>query len=122
MSKPQTAQTNRARFAHLAIEASINLGKWEQVKSWTQFLDEEHSNEETNLWLTMLNIHEKKYEEAEKLIVDIRANIYYKIRQMFNFSYEKSMKGVLILQQICEVEEVLDFKKYARSREGQERA
>ena len=51
----------------------------------------------------MLNIYEKKYEEAEKLIVDIRANIYYKIRQMFNFSYEKSMKGVLILQQICEV-------------------
>jgi hypothetical protein len=56
ISRPQT---NHARFAYLAIEASIILGKWEQVKSWTQHLDEEHSSEETNLWLTMLNIHEK---------------------------------------------------------------
>jgi hypothetical protein len=33
----------------------------------------------------MLNIHEK-YEEAERLIVDIHANIYYRIMQEFTFS------------------------------------
>ncbi len=46
--------------------------------------------------------------------MDVREKIYYKVRQMFNFSYEKSMKGVLLLQQISELEEILELNKYTQ--------
>ena len=35
----------------------------------------------------------------------------YKIRQMFNLSYEKSMKGVLLLQQVAELEEIINYNR-----------
>lgn len=63
------------------------------------------------VWLTMLKINEKKYEEAEKMINGIRDDMNYKIRQMFSLSFEKSMKGVLILQQASELEEIVIFHR-----------
>ena len=35
-------QSNRGKLAHLAIEASINLGKWDQVQAWLPSLDVNH--------------------------------------------------------------------------------
>ncbi len=37
--------------------------------------------------------------------------MYYKIRQMFSLSYDKSMKGILILQQASELEEISRYFK-----------
>jgi hypothetical protein len=54
----------RARFAHLAVEACLNLGKWEQAKKWVGQLDGERSGEEASLWKTMLLLHERKEDEA----------------------------------------------------------
>jgi hypothetical protein len=51
----------------------------------------------------MLNIYDNKYSEAEKLVGEIRDDMNYKIRQMYNLSYDKSMRGVLILQQVVEL-------------------
>lgn len=35
MNKPQA---NRNKIAHFAVEASINLGKWDQVQNWIPYL------------------------------------------------------------------------------------
>lgn len=59
----------------------------------------------------MLSINQKKYQDAEKYIGEIRDDMNYKIRQMFNLSYEKSMKGVLILQQVTELEEIITYHR-----------
>lgn len=48
----------------------------------------------------MLNIYEKKYEEASKYIKKDREIIYPKICQLFNFSFERNMKGVIRLQRL----------------------
>ena len=50
------------------------------------------------IWLTMLSIHFKEWSEADKMIAQIREDMSDKIRQMFSLSYDKSMKGVFILQ------------------------
>ena len=47
--------SNKPKLAHLAIEASINLGKWDQVKSWLPSLPSKHEN--IYLWKSMLNIY-----------------------------------------------------------------
>ena len=47
----------RPQLAPLAVEASINLGKWEQVSTWIDVLSNKHEN--MKLWKTMLKIHEK---------------------------------------------------------------
>jgi len=41
ITKPSVS---KSKYAHLALEASINLGKWDQFKNWISFLDEEHKN------------------------------------------------------------------------------
>lgn len=50
---------NKSNLAPLAVEASINLGRWDQVKTWLSNMPENHDN--LNLWKTMLKIHEKCY-------------------------------------------------------------
>jgi len=85
------------------------MGQWDTAKNWEEHLDKDKMNEEVKIWLTMLSINQKKYQEAEKYIGEIRDDMNYKIRQMFNLSYEKSMKGVLILQQVTELEEIITF-------------
>jgi hypothetical protein len=85
------------------------MGQWDTAKNWQEHLDKDKMNEEVKIWLTMLSINQKKYQEAEKYIGEIRDDMNYKIRQMFNLSYEKSMKGVLILQQVTELEEIITF-------------
>lgn len=47
--------TFKSNLAPLAVEASINLGKWEQVKIWLNNMPENHDN--LNLWKTMFSIH-----------------------------------------------------------------
>jgi|688.fasta_scaffold1056776_2 hypothetical protein len=51
----------------------------------------------------MLKIHEKQYTEAEQFIFEDRKTIYPKICQLFNFSFERSMEGIIRLQQLCEL-------------------
>ena len=55
-------QLFKSRLSPLAVEASINLGKWDQVRAWLPNIPENHENR--NLWKTMLNIHDKHYTEA----------------------------------------------------------
>lgn len=49
----------------------------------------------------MLKIHEKSYNEAEQFIFEDRKTIYPRIGQLFNFSFERSMEGIIRLQQLC---------------------
>lgn len=69
----------------------------------------------------MLSIHSKKYDEAEKMISDIRENMNDKIRQMFSLSYDKSMKGVVILQQVAELEEIVHYERVNKTKKMQNR-
>lgn len=55
------SSSGKNKFAHFAIEAAINLGQWDNAKTWTPFLGEQKKNEEAQVWLTMLKIHEKNY-------------------------------------------------------------
>ena len=107
----QPSRLNKKRYAHFAIEAAVNLGQWEDAKTWVPHIDEDKKNEEVKLWLTMLHVHDKKYEEAQKFIGGIRYNMNDKIRQMFSLSYDKSMKGVLFLQQVSQLEEIVKYEK-----------
>lgn len=59
----------------------------------------------------MLKIHEAKYNEAERYINEDRKNIYSKICQLFNFSFDRSMEGIIRLQQLCELEEAIQLMK-----------
>ena len=45
------------------------------------------------------------------MITEIREKMNDKIRQMFSLSYDKSMKGVVVLQQLTELEEIVGFYK-----------
>jgi hypothetical protein len=87
------------------------MSQWDTAKNWEEHLDKEKINEEVKIWLAMLSINQKKYQEAEKYISEIRDDMNYKIRQMFNLSYEKSMKGVLLLQQVAELEEIINYNR-----------
>ena len=44
-----------------------------------------------------------------------------KVRQMFSLSYDKSMKGVAILQQLSELEEIIDYEKINSTKRLQNR-
>ena len=59
----------------------------------------------------MLNIHDKKYQLAQKAIADIRYHMHDKIRQMFSLSYDKSMKGVIFLQQVSQLQQIVEYEK-----------
>jgi hypothetical protein len=63
------------------------MGQWDTAKNWKEYLDRDRINEEVKIWLTMLSINQKKYQDAEKYIGEIRDDMNYKIRQMFNLSY-----------------------------------
>lgn len=63
------------------------MGQWDTAKNWEEHLDKDKMNEEVKIWLTMLSINQKKYQDAEKYIGEIRDDMNYKIRQMFNLSY-----------------------------------
>jgi hypothetical protein len=41
-SQSGKSQNNKSKLSHLAIEASINLGKWDQVKNWLPSLPSDH--------------------------------------------------------------------------------
>jgi hypothetical protein len=99
----------------------VNLGKWEEAKSWVPYIEESKKNEEVMIWLTMLHIHDHKYEEAEKMIGEIRENMNSKIRQMFSLSYDKSMKGVVVLQQVVELEEIVQYQRTNKTKKMQNR-
>lgn len=45
----------------------------------------------------------------------------YKIRQMFSLSYDKSMKGVLTLQQVSELEEIVHYYRVNEMKRSQKR-
>jgi hypothetical protein len=45
----------------------------------------------------------------------------YKIRQMFSLSYDKSMRGVLILQQVSELEEIVNYYKVSENKQSQKK-
>ena len=36
------SSSNKSKLSHLAVEASINLGKWDQVQGWLSNLSPEH--------------------------------------------------------------------------------
>lgn len=99
----------KSNLAPLAVEASINLGRWDFVKVWLQNIPEDHDN--LNLWKTMYSVHEKNYERAEKFIYEDRKTIFPRISQLFNFSFERSMEGIIRLQQLCELEEMTSYLK-----------
>ena len=103
----------KANLAPLAVEASINLGKWDQVRTWLPSMPENHDN--LNLWKTMLKIHEKSYNQAQQFIFEDRKTIYPRIGQLFNFSFERSMEGIIRLQQLCQLEEATAYLKLQQS-------
>jgi len=55
------------------------------------------------------------------MISDIRENMNDKIRQMFSLSYDKSMKGVVILQQVSELEEIVHYERVNKTKKMQNR-
>ena len=55
------------------------------------------------------------------MIGSIRQNMHDKVRQMFSLSYDKSMKGVAILQQLSELEEIIDYEKINSTKRLQNR-
>lgn len=57
----------------------------------------------------MLKIKENCYTEAEQYIAEDRKTIYPRIGQLFNFSFERSMEGIIRLQQLCELEEATAY-------------
>jgi hypothetical protein len=94
-SKLKTNQYRKA-LSQYAVESSINLGKWESVSNL--LCDVEPTHEKYNFWKAILCLHEKKYDEVSKYIKKDRELIYPKICQLFNFSFERKMEGVIRLQ------------------------
>ena len=92
----------RKALSQYAVESSINLAKRESVSNLLADVDPTH--EKYNFWKAILCLHDKKYDEVSKYIKKHREFIYPKICQLFNFSFERKMEGVIRLQVLTELE------------------
>ena len=50
---------------HLAANAAMNLGKWENLEKYAQKIDD---HQDKNFWNAAITIHNNKFEDARKFI------------------------------------------------------
>lgn len=105
-------KSKRKDVADLAVNATINLGKWDQAKEWIEYVDA--GNEHYSFWNAILSIKREDYDEAERQIKANRLLIYNQISQLLTFSSNHSADSLIRLQQLFELEEIIGIKRFER--------
>jgi FKBP12-rapamycin complex-associated protein len=103
----------RKDVADLAVNATVNLGKWDQAREWIEHVDS--NNENLSFWNAILSIKKEDYDEAERQIKANRLLIYNQISQLLTFSSNHSADSLIRLQQLFELEEIIGIKRYEKS-------
>lgn len=100
----------------LGASAAWSLGKWDEMSSFVEGPisgdrgDVELSNK-ASFYQAVYNVHIEKYGEALSLIESTRKRLSYAISTLLSENYSRAYRGMVSMQILSELEEVIEFKQ-----------
>lgn len=106
---------NKQRMARMAVNATWNLNKWDEMKTYTQHIPNESSD--YAFFQAVIKIHDNRYGEAQLLIDQARQLIDTDLTTMVNESHDRAYPAMLQVQLMSELEEVIQYRLVPERRE-----
>lgn len=98
--------------AHLVAKASMHLGQWGVLTEYIPQIDENYDDK--TFYQAVFKIDTNEFEEAIDLISQSRKNLLNSMVGLNANTYHNSYETMVRLQQLYEMEEIIDFKKFEK--------
>jgi FKBP12-rapamycin complex-associated protein len=98
----------KKEVASYAAAAAWNLGKWDELKKYSQEMDVQ--NFEHNFYMAILSIHDNSLQDSRRILDKAWDIVDTKLPGLLRESYIRAYPVVVEAQQLCDLEEVINFK------------
>ncbi|KAK0422862.1 hypothetical protein QR680_007831 [Steinernema hermaphroditum] len=103
-----TDESLKARVAILAARGCWALGDWKQMQEYVDKVDVTH--QDGSFLRAVLAIRNEKYEEATKYVQKVRDMFDSELTTMASESYERAYGAMVLVQQLSELEEAIEYR------------
>jgi phosphatidylinositol kinase/protein kinase (PI-3 family) len=100
--------TIRQQIAPLGADAAWNLGRWDMLQDFVHCIDETHAH--GSFYRAILCIHRGNFDQARIHIDGTRRALDAEVTALVAESYSRAYRLIVILQQLVELEEVIQYK------------
>ncbi|CAD8184910.1 unnamed protein product [Paramecium octaurelia] len=97
-------------IAHLAANAAMHLGQWDKLATYNEQVNAEESDKP--FWKAAVCISKGQLDEAKIQVRKSRERLDGLVTGLLQESYDRAQDGVLKLQQLVEMEEIIEIKQF----------
>jgi FKBP12-rapamycin complex-associated protein len=99
------------KCAHYGARAAWLLQAWPDLQKCTDYMSHEgYSGATASFYYGVISVQQEKYQAARVHIEDCRKLLDAELSALFAESYDRAYRHTVGLQQLCELEEIIDFK------------
>jgi FKBP12-rapamycin complex-associated protein len=111
----------------LGASAAWNLGRWDEMADFVESQSSGDRNDvelhnKTSFYQAVHCVHSEKYTEALSLIESTRKKLSYAVSTLLSENYSRAYRGIVSMQILSELEEVIEFKQAAAAQAAVELA
>ncbi|KAH3744281.1 protein kinase, atypical group [Pelomyxa schiedti] len=99
----------KKEIAPLAATSSLNLSSWNKMREYVEIMGTDSVS--GSFYSAILAIHNNCFDDAQDHISRTRAILDTKLTALLGESYDRAYSTVVMVQQLSELEEVIEYKK-----------
>lgn len=112
---PKQDEHNKQRMARMAVNATWNLNKWDEMQEFTNHISRDSSD--SAFYQAVIKVHQNEFGTAQFLIDKARQLIDTELTSLVGESYNRAYPTMVHVQLISELEEVVQYKLVPERRE-----